>query len=178
MRRRALGLVAGALVASVAAAQQAAQPVTYVPFRNTQFKFATEIPAHWESERPTPSALVLSGPKGGDEYYTTINFQVVQRRAQGEDGLDFRARELQRQWATAPKYQLVSQEQGQLGGAPAVRMLAQYQIPGGTDLYRQEQFVCEKGAYFYLISYTAPVDLYPKHYAKMERAIKAFQFLP
>ena len=163
------------------AAQQPAQAGTYIAYRNAQFKFATEVPAHWQSEgknSPTSSALVFSGPKGTDEYFTTINFQVVRRKAQGEDTIDSRAKDLQRQWATAPKYQLVAQEKGQLGGAPAVRMLAQYQAPGGPDLYRQEQFVTEKGQYFYLIGYTAPADLYDKAYPAMARVIKAFQFLP
>jgi hypothetical protein len=167
--------------ASVVVARQAAQPMKYVTYTNVQFKFAADVPGHWVAEgknSPTSSALVFSGPKGSDEYFTTINFQIVQRRAQGEDGMDVRARDLQRQWGTAAKYQLVSQEKGQLAGAPSVRMVAQYQGPGSTDLYRQEQFVCEKGQYFYLVSYTAPLDLYAKYYASMERVIKTFRFLP
>jgi hypothetical protein len=166
---------------SVALAQQAVPSVKYVPYRNAQFKFATEVPGHWQAEgkdSPTSSALVFSGPKGNEEYYTTINFQIVQRRPQGEDGIEVRARDIQRQWGTAAKYQLVSQEKLQLAGAPAVRMIAQYQGPGSSEMYKQEQFVCEKGQYFYLVSYTAPLDLYAKHYAAMERVIKTFQFLP
>ena len=107
---------------TVAAAQQKVSPVKYVAYRNTQFKVATEVPGHWQSEgknSPTSSSLVFSGPKGTDEYYTTINFQVVQRRAQGEDGIELRARDLQRQWETAAKYELISQEEGQLSDAPA-----------------------------------------------------------
>ena len=181
MRRWAAWALALGCGASVALAQQAAPSVKYVTYRNAQFKFATEVPGHWQAEgkdSPTSSALVFSGPKGSDEYYTTINFQVVQRRPQGEDGIEVRARDLQRQWGTAAKYQLISQEKGQLAGAPSVRMVAQYQGPGGSDMYKQEQFVCEKGQYFYLVSYTAPLDLYARHYAQMERVIKMFQFLP
>jgi hypothetical protein len=38
--------------------------------------------------------------------------------------------------------------------------------------------VCEKGPNFYLISYAAPLNLYATHHAKMEHALKVFQFLP
>jgi hypothetical protein len=166
---------------SVAVAQQGVPPVKYVPYRNAEFKFATEVPGHWVAEgkaSPTSSALVFSGPKGNEEYYTTINFQIVQRRPQGEDGIEVRARDIQRQWGTAAKYQLISQDKVPLAGAPSIRMIAQYQLPGSSEMYKQEQFVAERGQYFYLVSYTAPLDLYAKHYAKMERVIKMFQFLP
>jgi len=167
--------------ASVVVAQQAVQPVKYVPYTNAQFKFATEVPGHWQAEAknsPTSSALVFSGLKGSDEYYTTINFQIVQRRTEGPDGVDVRAGDIQRQWGTAAKYQLISQAKSQFAGAPAMRMVAQYQAPGASELYKQEQIVAEKGQYFYLVSYTAPLELYDKHYASMERVIQTFQFLP
>jgi hypothetical protein len=89
-----------------------------------------------------------------------------------------RARDIQRQWETAAKYQLISSTRGQLGGVQALRMVAQYQASGASELYKQEQIVAEKGQYFYLVSYTAPLNLYDKHYAKMEQVIKTFQFLP
>jgi hypothetical protein len=167
-----------AVGAATVAAQQAAPPLIYVPFRNAEFKFATEVPATWQAEKQAPGAFVFSGPKGGDEYYTTIIFQIVPRRTQGEDSADVRARDIQRQWATAAKYQLISQEKGTLAGSPAITMIAQYQSPGGPDMYKQEQIVCEKGPNFYLISYAAPLNLYATHHAKMEHALKAFQFLP
>ena len=45
-------------------------------------------------------------------------------------------------------------------------------------MYKQDQFVSERGQYFYLIAYTAPFDLYDKYHAVMERVVQSFEFLP
>jgi hypothetical protein len=73
---------------------------------------------------------------------------------------------------------MISRVNSPLGGQPAIRMVVEYQQPGGTERFRQEQVVAERGQYFYLVGYTASPDLYDKAYGAMKQALSTFTFLP
>ncbi len=151
----------------------------FVPYQNKQFRFATVVPKNWVSElrnTKTTSARIFSGPERTEAYYTTINFQVVIRKPR--ETVEDQANEIQKQWATAPRYKLLANDTGTLGGQPAVRLIAVYQAPGTTETYGQEQYITVNGDYFYWIGYTAPGNLYDQYHPIMERAINNFRFLP
>jgi hypothetical protein len=148
-------------------------------YTNNKFKFSTRLPRHWVSEiknTPKTSAIIFSGPKDTEEYYTTINLQVTTR--QPKDTLKSQAQGFAKQLATAPKYKILSLDEGNLAGQPAVRIKAVYQGPGTKETFKQDQVIAEKGAYFYWIGYTAPEDLFEKYAKFMEQAIGSFKFLP
>jgi hypothetical protein len=151
----------------------------FVPYQNDRFRFATEVPSHWVSElknTKTSSARIFSGPPRTEAYYTTINFQVVIRKPQ--ETVEDQAKGIQKQWATAPRYKLLANDKGTLGGQPAIRLVAVYQLPGTNEMYGQEQYVTVNGDYFYWIGYTAPGNLFEKYQPVMEKAISRFRFLP
>jgi len=146
---------------------------------NNEFKFSTNFPGNWLSEAKKTKtggiALVFSGPQGTDEYYTTINLQVVHR--QPKETLQSQAQGFAKQLATAPKYKIFSVVEGDLSGQKAVRMVAVYQLPGGEEMFKQDQLIVERGNYFYWIGYTAPENLFEKYKGIMEQAVGSFQFL-
>ena len=151
----------------------------YVEYRNEKFKFGAKLPAHWMSEvnnTPGKSARIFSGHQGTVEYYTTINFQVVIRK--GDEGNTVREKELVGQWKTAPKFKMLARDEGTLAGQPALRLVVVYQMPGGKEMYGQEQYITHRGPYFFLIGYTAPGNLFDKYQPIMENAINSFRFLP
>ncbi len=148
-------------------------------YTNNKFKFSTRLPRHWVSEiknTPKTSAIIFSGPQNTEEYYITINLQVINR--QPEDTLQSQAQGFAQQLSTAPRYKIISLEEGNLAGQPAVRIKALYQGPGTKELFKQDQVLAEKGAYFYWIGYTAPEDLFDKYSMFMDQAIGSFKFLP
>ncbi|MBN2398206.1 MAG: hypothetical protein JXI32_07485 [Deltaproteobacteria bacterium] len=181
MKRLPYGSLCAVIVALsiVAAAAVAGAEDQFVPYQNKRFRFATVVPRSWVSElrnTKTTSARIFSGPERTETYYTTINFQVVIRKP-GETVED-QAREIQKQWASAPRYKLIANDKGTLGGQPAVRLIAVYQAPGTNEMYGQEQYITVNGDYFYWIGYTAPGNLYDKYRPIMEQAINNFRFLP
>lgn len=172
--RLALLLMIMAVVSVPSAAAQ-----EFGEYTNNTFKFSTRLPRHWVSEiknTPKTSAIIFSGPQNTEEYYTTINLQVITR--QPEDTLQSQAQGFAKQLATAPRYKIISLEEGNLAGQPAVRIKALYQGPGTRELFKQDQVLAEKGAYFYWVGYTAPEDLFDKYSLFMDQALGSFKFLP
>ena len=145
----------------------------FADFVNQKFKFATQLPSHWESA-VKDNSLVFSGPQGTEEYNVTINFQFINRKSQ--DSLEAQGQDLERQLATAQGYKLLVQEKGRISGQPALRLAMVYQTSSG--LYQQEQFLVERGPYFYYIGYTAPQRLFKKYKWALDQVIKTFKFLP
>ncbi len=165
------------LVLSLIAFEASAQG--FKPYLNDKFKFAFEVPAHWVTElkkTESANALIFSGPKGSPEYFTTINVQIVFRTP--ETSLEDQIAEIIRQWSSAPRFKLISKERGRLAGQPAVRLVARYQLAGTKDMYGQEQYLTERGEYYYWIGYTAPLDMFERYRWIMDRSIASFRFLP
>jgi hypothetical protein len=142
----------------------------YKAYGNDQYGFGFDIPAHWVSEINDYS-LVFSGPKGGEEWNTTINVQIIKK---GDYTLASLARALYEQWQGSELFQEHAREEGSYGGGQAVRYQVTYRRENDTVMFAQDQLVIEGPEYFYLLGYTAPQSLYRKHYDKMVRAVTSF----
>ena len=168
-----LALVLGLLTAPAVAQE-------FKEYVNEKLKFSTKFPDNWQSEakktKTGGTALVFSGSKGTDEYYTTINIQVVHR--QPKNTLQTQAQGFAKQLAATPKYKILSLVEGDLSGQKAVRVVAIYQIPNGKEMFKQDQLIIERDKYFYWLGYTAPEKLFEKYKGIMEQAVSSFQFLP
>lgn len=172
---RRFGICSAVLVLACVAVVTAATK-KYV---NSTYGFSTELPDTWVSlsqKTATGTALVFSGPQGTDEFYTTVNLQVVIRKL--SDTLDARADELEQQFATAPQFSRLSRTRFVLAGQPAIRLVVTYQQPGGTERFKQDQVIAERGDYYYMLGYTAPADLFDRAAPVMAQVISSFQFLP
>jgi len=176
--RLIFALIGLSLVLGLLTAPAVAQDIK--EYVNNEFKFSTKFPGNWQSEAKKTKtggiALIFSGPQGTDEYYTTINLQVVHR--QPKETLQAQAQGFAKQLATAPKYKILSLVEGDLSGQKAVRVVAIYQLPGGEEMFKQDQLIVERGKYFYWIGYTAPENLFEKYKGIMEQTVGSFQFLP
>jgi hypothetical protein len=71
----ALGLSLAVLLtlgAALASAQE------YVAYANSPMGFSMQVPKHWlPPEKKGVGTLVFSGPKGSEQYQTTISVQLV-----------------------------------------------------------------------------------------------------
>jgi hypothetical protein len=145
---------------------------TYERFENGEFGFAVELPAHWVSKLEKGddwNAIVFSGAPGSEEYDATINFQFVHRTP--ADTLNRQADSYQRQLAGLSGFKLLSREEGNIAGRPAVRMVSTFQSPGGLrETMKQEQLIVEGGKYYYWVAYTAPAAIYDRYHAAVEHA--------
>jgi hypothetical protein len=164
-----------------AESQPAAAPqpgVQFANYTNQRLKFTAQLPSHWQIDKAQSAqnnAIVFSGAKGGEEYQTTINFQVIQRTA--GSNLESQAKDVIDQLSKARGFKVLSTRKGALRGNPAVRLLVEYRVPNEKVPFRQEQMIVEHGAYYYWVGYTAPQNLADKYNFVMERVINTFRFL-
>ncbi|MEW5910940.1 MAG: DcrB-related protein [Thermodesulfobacteriota bacterium] len=139
--------------------------------------FSIQVPKHWlPPEKKGTGTLVFSGPKGSEQYQTTINVQLV--RSPAGSSLAKEVQEIEKQWGAAPQYRLLAKQTGTLAGQRGVRLLAQYQLPGTTQMFKQEQFIVDRSPYFFWLGYTAPLALFDKHQAVMVQAVNTLKFVP
>ena len=172
---RALMVVLMAMAWSLGLFTAPATAQKFADFVNPKFKFATQLPSHWES-KVKDNSLIFSGPKNTEEYNTTINFQFINRNPQ--DSLETQGQDLERQWAAMPGYKLLGRDTGRLSGQPALRLRAVYQASQGGELFQQDQLLVERGPYYYCIGYTAPQRLFNKYKWALDHVLKTFKFLP
>ena len=172
---RALMVVLMAITWSLGLFTAPAPAQKFADFVNPKFKFATQLPSHWESY-VKDNSLIFSGPKGTEEYHATINFQFINRKPQ--DSLETLGQDLERQWATPQDYKLLGRDNGRLSGQPALRLKAVYRPFKGGELFQQEQLLVERGPYYYCIGYTAPQRLFSKYKWALDQVLKTFKFLP
>ncbi len=179
MRCRPLAMAAVLLALLLWPLAAPAQAPQYKDYVNRQFGFGLKIPAHWQGKAQKTagggSALVFSGPRGGEEYFTTINVQIVKSKPGAK--VQDQARDFAKQIATAPKYKIISVTEGNLAGAPAVRIECIYQHPTNKEIFRQDQVIALKGGFFYWLGFTAPKNLYAKYHPVMDRCLDSFAFL-
>lgn len=172
-------LLRGALAALLILLGLVAAPalaVDFVNYSDEALGFTCQVPANWPPPRSKPPAtLIFAGPQGTEQYYTTINAQLVHNPA---SNLAAQAQEFLGQIGTNPQYRLLARQTGTLAGKRGVRMLVEYQLPGSGQVFRQEQFVADRAPYYFWLAYTAPVDLFDKHQALMARAVASLSYLP
>ncbi|MBI5521561.1 MAG: hypothetical protein HY910_02945 [Desulfarculus sp.] len=148
----------------------------FANYSNEALGFACQVPGHWPppSTKP-PATYIFAGPQGSEEYYTTLNAQLVHNPA---STLEVQAQEFLGQIGNNPQYRLLARQTGTLAGKRGVRLLVEYQLPGSSQVFRQEQFVANRAPYYFWLAYTAPVDLFDRHHALMARAVASLTFLP
>ena len=148
----------------------------YVDYLNKQFGFAFEVPKQWPPPvKKSVATLIFSGPQGSEQYHTTINVQLVKKPG---ESLQNQVEGVKKQWATATGFKLLSQQPGSLSGYRGVRLLAQYQLPGTNQKFKQEQFIVDRSPYFFWLAYTAPLELFPKYQSIMSQAVGSLRFIP
>ncbi len=143
----------------------------YDKYVNKKFGFVAELPAHWESQVKDDTAL-FCGAKGTEEYDATVNFQIINKKPgstlQGE------ADEIVSQWKAMNEFKLIQSNTGDLNGNTATYLVASFETPGG-NAYQQMQSIIDHEPYYYMISYTAPKNLFRKYYFVMIHLISTFR---
>lgn len=154
----------------------AAGAVRYDRYANPKFGFVTELPAHWESQ-VRDNSHVFSGPKGAEDYNTTINFQFITMTA--DNSLPQQRRTVIEQWKHMQDYRLVEDEtQNFQNQYTTVYLHAGYKLPGNDTLWEQIQVIIERQPYYYFIGYTSPQPLFEKYYPHLKHLIQTLRFTP
>lgn len=175
LTRLAVVMALAAMIACMPFAVASAQQ--FKEYTDQSLGFSFQIPSNWPApEKKSVATLIFSGPKGSPQFRTTINVQLVQRKANAT--LQTAEQSLIKQWSTAPKFKLISRQTGSLANTRGVRLMAQYQLPGTTEMFKQEQFIVDRSTYFFWIGYTAPIELFDANQHFMAKAIDTLKFMP
>ena len=144
----------------------------YDKYVNKKFGFVAELPAHWESQ-VKDNAHIFCGAKGTEEYDTTVNFQIINKKPGST--VKSEADDMLSQWKTMGGFKLDKTDQGDLNGNQALYMIASYELPSGHE-FQQMQAIIDHEPYYYMIGYTAPKNLFRKYYFVMVHLIGTFRF--
>ena len=133
-----------------------------------------DLPSDYRSS-VEDGVLVFAGPRGTEQWKTTINFQVVEPGGLDMEGFvaDFKS-----QWQALEQYRLLGEETITLADLPATRLLVQYRVPQVSWKIRQEQVIIRHPRYFYTLAFTAPVELFDTYRGIMDRAVRSVKFSP
>lgn len=143
----------------------------YDKYVNKKFGFVTELPAHWESQ-VKDNAHIFCGAKGTEEYDTTVNFQIINKKPGST--IKSEADEIISQWKAMSAFKLDQSNTGDMNGNQATYLVASFETPGGES-YRQMQVIIDRAPYYYMIGYTAPKNLFMKYYFVMIHLLATFQ---
>ena len=91
----------------------------YELYKNQTGCVLFDLPSHWIAEPQGQNLIIFSGPKGTDEWYTTINFQTYPRNSAGHQNLSQSVDALRGKIRANPKAQLLRDKSlGSLSGIP------------------------------------------------------------
>lgn len=150
------------------------EPLRFKDYTNSNFSFGTRLPRDWQSV-VSGEELIFSGAAATEQYLTTIKFRFVTNTI--GNTLRGQIQEFEEQFSGRKGFRLLSSEPVQIEGSPAVRLLIEYDGPEEIGPFRQDQFIVDRGLYYYYVSYAAPVELFDKYKFVMDELVDSFKFL-
>lgn len=148
-------------------------------FRDDAFGFSLELPDTF-TYRVTPQKhYMFEGPKGSDAYELSIILQFVTKSQNPGSSAEAQLRGLADELARAPNGTIRTRDTIPVGGTTAPFVSATYDAKdsGGTVVpFGHTQMVVDHGAYYYLISYSGPLEIFKKYMPTFEHLIESWTF--
>ncbi|MBP6716297.1 MAG: hypothetical protein KA205_05495 [Acidobacteria bacterium] len=148
-------------------------------FRDDAFGFSLELPDTF-TYRVTPQKhYMFEGPKGADAYELSIILQFVTKSQNPGSSAEAQLRGLADELARAPNGTIRTRDTIPVGGTTAPFVSATYDAKdsGGTVVpFGHTQMVVDHGAYYYLISYSGPLEIFKKYMPTFEHLIESWTF--
>lgn len=148
-------------------------------WRDEAFGYALELPDTW-GYRLTPNKdYLFEGPKGTDAYELSIILQFVAKSANPRATAATQLQGLVADLEQGAKAVVKRRDTIQLGGVAAPFVTVTYEAKNSTGKvvpFAHTQLAAEHGAYFYLLSYSGPVQTYEAHVGVFEHLLETFKF--
>lgn len=147
-------------------------------YRSTPLGFSMEYPSFWEKTADVKegiAAFVTPQEGFGDEYRENVS---VQRFTPETPSLeDYSKKYLENLEGTLKNYKLVSEEDTELAGEPAYKIVYESQDDDETASMRFLQIFALHGGNIYVLSYMADFNGYAYFLSFAEKMIATFRFL-
>jgi hypothetical protein len=148
-------------------------------FRDPKFGIEFELPEPW-TYRITPSKdYLFEGPKGTDAFELSVVLQFVTKAANPGSSPAAQAQALAEKIASAPNGAIKTRDKLVVAGQEALYFVATYTAAdsaGAATLFAHTQIVVDRGAYYYLISYSGPAPIYQKYLDVFQNMVQTLRF--
>lgn len=163
-----------------AAPAPAASPATqgYKEIREPNFGFAFQVPGDWSWELTKNRDYLISGPKGTPAYEVALLVQIIDKNAGGTTLVD-QMKDMLAQISRVPQGKTLKKGEVPMAGQQAPYFLASYlakDSAGQQVEFGHAQVGVEKGRYLFLVSYSAPTEVYKANLGAFQRVVDSFRF--
>lgn len=162
------------------AAPAAPAPVAqgYKEINEPNFGFAFQIPSTWGWRLTKSKDYLISGPKGTPAHEVSLVVQIIDKQAGGAT-LVGRMKAILAQISQVPQGKILKKGEVTMAGQQAPYFLASYQTKdttGQVQEFGHAQVGVERGRYVFLISYSAPTEIYKAYLSAFQRVVDSFRF--
>ncbi|MEI6246242.1 MAG: hypothetical protein WCQ64_14505, partial [Acidobacteriota bacterium] len=152
---------------------------TLKTFRDDKFGFSFELPPTFAYSVTPQKNYLFEGPKGTDAYELSIILQFVTKSQNPGSSADLQLRGLAAELSRAPNGAIKTRDTISVGGATAPFVSATYDAKNSTGVvvpFGHTQVVVDHGPYYYLISYSGPIEIFKKYMPAFQHLIESFTF--
>jgi hypothetical protein len=156
--------------------------VSYKTFQDKQFGFAFELPENWTFQTiGANSDYLFSGQAGSPESEISVIVQIVDIRKGVVGSLKDQMLALLQQFSQMPGAKIESKSQTQVAGGIAPFFLVTYPAENTKKQkvrFGHTQLGLDHPPYLFLISYSAPRDIYQQNVATFQHMIDSLKLTP
>ncbi|MBU1274047.1 MAG: hypothetical protein KJ720_01600 [Proteobacteria bacterium] len=153
-------------------------PQGYKEINEPNFGFAFQVPSAWSWELTKNRDYLISGPKGTPAYEVALLVQIIDKDA-GGTSLMGQMKDILAQISRVPQGKLLKKGEASMAGQQAPYFLASYlakDSAGQQVEFGHAQVGVEKGRYLFLVSYSAPTEVYKANLGAFQRVVDSFRF--
>lgn len=148
--------------------------------RDAKFGFEFELPASWTHKVTENKDYLFEGPKGTDAFELSIVLQFVSKAKNPGSSAEAQAQELLSQISGAPNAKVKTTEMLTIAGRQSPYFVATYTAQNSKKVsvpFAHTQIAMDHGAFYYLLSYSGPAQIYQNNLAVFQRVVETFRFI-
>ncbi len=155
-----------------------AVPPGYKVMTEANFGFSLQVPSDWKASLTPAKDYLISGPQGTPTGEVSLIIQIVDAARSGAT-LAGQMDMIAGQIARAPKGKVLKKGEVPVAGGQSPYFLASYQAKDTGGLVREfghAQVGMSRGGRIFLVSYSAPADIYQANLAVFHRVLNSWRF--
>lgn len=153
-------------------------PEGYKEISEPNFGFAIQIPRDWGWKLTKGGDYLISGPQGSPAHEVSLVVQIIDKQVNGAT-LVGQMKGLLAQIGQVPQAKILKKGEVTMAGQQAPYFLASYQAKdttGKAQEFGHAQVGVQKARYIFLVSYSAPSQIYQANLAAFQRVVDSWRF--
>lgn len=145
-------------------------PAGYRAFKQPQSRLSFLVPQHWVADK-SGNRIIFSGPKGSEDFRSTITFQLIDPNSPGSKHRDLNAsnNEFLRQFGTNPTGSVQKDTRRMIGGHSAFWYETSFRLKG--EPFRQWIAIFPREPYICWLTFTAPEAIWSRYQRHFDQCV-------